>query len=114
MSGTDIQFYRDHGYLIVPRLVSPAAVDQLRADRVRVCRGHYPHEELQPMAADLSDDEVLRNFLCIHQPHKISPVMGDVGCSTISDPYAWKGIEDRGGVSLRACKALEDQRAGRA
>ena len=26
------------------------------------------------------------------------------------DPYAWKGLEDRAGVSLRTCKALEERK----
>jgi len=25
------------------------------------------------------------------------------------DPYSWKGLEDRAGVSLRTCKALEER-----
>ena len=79
MPEVDVQFYRDNGYLIVPGLVSAAEVDELRADALRVCRGEYPHEKLTPVEAGLSDDEVLRNFLCIHQPHKISPVMRDRG-----------------------------------
>ncbi|MFH1567817.1 MAG: phytanoyl-CoA dioxygenase family protein [Gemmatimonadota bacterium] len=79
MPDIDVSFYRDHGYLVVPRLVTPAEVEALRADALRICRGEYPHEKLQPMDPGLSDDDVLRNFLCIHQPHKISPVIRDLG-----------------------------------
>ena len=32
-------------------------------------RGIYPH------TASESEDEVMRNYLCIHFPHKISPMM---------------------------------------
>lgn len=79
VSDADVQSYREQGYLVVPGLVSPEEVEVLRADALRVCRGGYPHPSLEPMPAGLTDDEVLRRFLCIHQPHKISPVMLDCG-----------------------------------
>ena len=79
VSDADVQSYREQGYLVVPGLVSPEEVEVLRADALRVCRGEYPHPNLEPMPAGLTDDEVLRGFLCIHQPHKVSPVMLDRG-----------------------------------
>ncbi len=79
VTDADLQSYRDQGYLVVPGLVSPEEVEVLRADALRVCRGEYPHPNLEPMPAGLTDDEVLRGFLCIHQPHKVSPVMLDRG-----------------------------------
>lgn len=75
----DVAFYQDNGYLVVPGLADDDDVQALRDDALRVCRGEYPHPKLDPMDAGLSDDEVLRNFLCIHFPHKISPVMLDRG-----------------------------------
>ena len=79
VSDADVQSYREQGFLVVPGLVSPEEVEVLRADALRVCRGEYPHPNLEPMPAGLTDHEVLRGFLCIHQPHKISPVMLDHG-----------------------------------
>ena len=75
----DVDFYHENGYLIVPGLVSDAEVEVLRADTLKICRGGYPHPSLQPFDEDMPDDEVLRNFLCIHFPHKISSVMLDTG-----------------------------------
>lgn len=68
------QFVND-GYVIVPNMLSAAEMDVLRADAVKLARGGYPSEQLRPLSADLSDDQVLRQLLCIHQPHFLSPVM---------------------------------------
>ena len=70
-----VRAFVDDGYLIVEGLVSPAEVDELRADTVRLARGEYPCESLQPMPAELSDQQVTERILCIHQPHYISPVI---------------------------------------
>lgn len=79
ISDADVQFYHDNGYLVVPGLAGPQDVEELRADALRICRGEYPHEKLETLPADLDDDEALRRFLCIHFPHKISPVMLERG-----------------------------------
>ncbi len=79
ISETDVASFHDQGFLIVPGLVSAEEVEALRADALHICRGGYPHEKLETMPASTSDDEALRNFHCIHFPHKISPIMKDSG-----------------------------------
>ena len=71
----DVKFFVENGYLVCPDLVTPEEVEELRQDTAAVARGKYPCESLQPVSDALSDDEVLQNILCIHQPHYISPVM---------------------------------------
>ncbi|MBI2300692.1 MAG: phytanoyl-CoA dioxygenase family protein [Armatimonadetes bacterium] len=68
------QYDRD-GCLVVEGLVSPAEVEELRADAVRLCRGDYPCENLPPVAAGVSDEEATGRYLCLHQVHHLSPVM---------------------------------------
>mgnify|MGYP002639932818 FL=1 len=75
----DVASYHSNGFLIVPGLASAEDVEALRADTVRICRGEYPHPRLEVMDSSLNDDEVLRHFLCIHFPHKVSPVMLERG-----------------------------------
>jgi len=67
--------YEEQGFLILEGLVAPDEIEELKEDAVDICRGRYPYEALQPVNGNLSDDEVMQNFLCIHQPHKVSPVM---------------------------------------
>lgn len=70
-----VQQYLDDGFAVVRNLLSRADLDELTADAVRIARGGYPCPSLQPVSPDLSDDAVLRSFLCIHQPHFVSPVI---------------------------------------
>ena len=79
ITDADVESYHDQGFLVVPELVSDAEVESLRGDALHICRGGYPHDKLETMPSTTSDDEALRNFLCIHFPHKISPLMRESG-----------------------------------
>ena len=70
-----VQFFIENGYLIVENLITPTELEELKTDTNFIARGGYPNTHLKPLPADMSDDEVLKNILCIHQPHYISPVM---------------------------------------
>lgn len=74
-SSTDVQSYVDQGFLVMPGLVTGAEIEDLRHDAARIARGEYPSESLNPLPSTVSDEEVLHNILCIHQPHFISPVI---------------------------------------
>jgi ectoine hydroxylase-related dioxygenase (phytanoyl-CoA dioxygenase family) len=75
LTDEQVRFFIDQGYLIVEGLVTPDDVEALRRDTVHLARGGYPCETLKPLPEAMSDDEALRNILCIHQPHYVSPVM---------------------------------------
>jgi ectoine hydroxylase-related dioxygenase (phytanoyl-CoA dioxygenase family) len=75
LGDAQVRFFVDEGYLVVPDLVTPDEVAEMRRDTVLIARGGYPCESLKPLPADLSDDEALQSILCIHQPHYVSPVM---------------------------------------
>ena len=56
----------------------PAEVTALNADAAAICRGEHGSiggVENGTTRAGETDDEVLARFLCIHFPHKISPLM---------------------------------------
>ena len=75
LTDEQVRFFVENGYLIVPKLISPEEVEELRQDTVRVARGEYPCKSIPPAPQALTDDEVLHTILCIHMPHYISPVM---------------------------------------
>ena len=75
LSDNQVQFFIDNGYISVPNLIESDEIEELREDTVRIARGGYPCEAVQPVSDNLSDDQVLANILCIHQPHFISPIM---------------------------------------
>ena len=70
-----VRFFVENGYLVVPDLIMPGELEELKADTINLARGVYPSKNLQPMEPGHSDEQVLRSILCIHQPHYVSPVI---------------------------------------
>lgn len=70
-----VDFYVDKGFLAVPDLLDGTELDELKRDIIFLARGGYPNQTIQPVSAELSDDEVLSKILAIHQPHYVSPLM---------------------------------------
>ncbi|HEY9289645.1 MAG TPA: phytanoyl-CoA dioxygenase family protein, partial [Microlunatus sp.] len=67
--------FTENGFVVVPDALSADEVAALNAEAVRICRGELGAiAGGSGLAADSSDAEVLRNFLCIHFPHKISEI----------------------------------------
>lgn len=72
----DGAFYRENGYYIYPGALSPEEVEELRQDTVKVCRWAYgPIEGDTAPEAHESEEDILARHLCVHFPHKCSPVM---------------------------------------
>jgi hypothetical protein len=74
-SAEQVKFFVDNGYLAMPGLMTSAELEELKSDAAKLARGGYPCDNLKPLPANMSDAEVLRNILCIHQPHFVSPTM---------------------------------------
>ncbi|MCZ7646403.1 MAG: phytanoyl-CoA dioxygenase family protein [Planctomycetota bacterium] len=70
-----LESYREQGFLVVEGLVTPAELQELKDDMVKLCRGAYAHPALPPLGPEVSDQEALEHYLCIHQVHRVSPVM---------------------------------------
>ncbi len=79
VTDADVDSYHENGFLVVPGLATPEDVALLREDATRVCRGEYPHSRLPPSDTEESDEQALARYLCIHHPHKISPVLLESG-----------------------------------
>ncbi|MEM7126660.1 MAG: phytanoyl-CoA dioxygenase family protein [Chloroflexota bacterium] len=76
LNGTYKEFYDENGYLVIPDLVSPQELEELRSETLAICqgdrgdvRGFVPNEPGE------TEEDVLRRYLCIHFPHKISKTM---------------------------------------
>ncbi len=68
-----------HGYLVVPGVLDPAALEGVLAEAVAICRGERGDVEgITAPGPGESDLDVLRRHLCIHFPHKLSPVLEGV------------------------------------
>jgi ectoine hydroxylase-related dioxygenase (phytanoyl-CoA dioxygenase family) len=67
---------RIEGYAILPAALTPDEVAGLNAEAVRLCRGDLGAiGRATVVAAAESDADVLRRYLCIHHPHKLSDVV---------------------------------------
>jgi len=70
------EFFRENGYLVVKDALSPAEVDEINHDASQICRGELgTYEGWKGPHDGQTDLEVFKQYLCIHFPHKISPVM---------------------------------------
>ena len=75
------RYHRD-GFVVVPGALGGGDVESARSETTAICRGLRGHVDGMPALAPngptearLSDEDVLRQFLCIHFPHKASALM---------------------------------------
>jgi phytanoyl-CoA hydroxylase len=83
-----VEHYRTHGFALLANALTAEEVASINDDAVRLCRGDYGEISYgDPTAgwreprrdalaeADLSDEDLLRRYICIHHPHKVSETM---------------------------------------
>jgi len=79
-----VAHFAEHGFALLAQALSAEEVAAVNADALRLCRGDYGDigygwssqaEEggVRDRDEALSDEEMLRRYLCIHYPHKVSP-----------------------------------------
>jgi len=77
--GTAVSEYDREGYLIVPDALSVDMIAAARAEATAICRGLRGGINGVTSGLEHDDDStVLRRYLCIHFPHKISSTMLDI------------------------------------
>lgn len=75
-NGSIKAFYEENGYFVLPDALSTEEVEDLKAEALRICRGERgDFEGIEPMFDGDTEDDILRRYLCIHFPHKMSEVM---------------------------------------
>lgn len=75
VSGENIAFYREQGYLVAPGLFADEEIAALKKETVEIFRGNRGHVEGMLDVEGLPDEEVLKKYVAIHFPHKISPMI---------------------------------------
>ena len=76
MTTPQADFYRQNGYLVVPDLCTAVEMQELKVETTRIFRGNLgPVEGLLEVTPQMTDAEVLRKYLAIHFPHKLSPMI---------------------------------------
>jgi ectoine hydroxylase-related dioxygenase (phytanoyl-CoA dioxygenase family) len=69
----------EFGYLVLRDVLDADLLDRMRAESIAICRGRRGEiQGLEPARPDENDLDVLRRYLCIHFPHKLSSLARDV------------------------------------
>lgn len=72
----NISFYQTYGYLIAPELLIADEVEELKDETAAIFRGDRGQVEgLLPADKSKSNAEVMKQYVAIHFPHKISPLI---------------------------------------
>jgi phytanoyl-CoA hydroxylase len=71
-------FFKENGYLVIENGLTPYELETLRAETTALCRGEKGAiRGVFPARASESDEEILKRYLCIHFPHKLSSIITD-------------------------------------
>lgn len=106
-------YFREHGFALLADGLSPAEVEAMNADAVRLCRGdfgqitygHHGEHPVESSSTDQvaeSDDDLLRRFLCIHYPHKASAAARDA----LVAPRIVEGLTSVIGPNVKAMQSM--------
>ncbi|SDS34488.1 Ectoine hydroxylase-related dioxygenase, phytanoyl-CoA dioxygenase (PhyH) family [Mucilaginibacter mallensis] len=75
VSPGNISFYKEYGYLVAEQLLTDDEINELRIETAEIFRGSRGHVEGMVDPGDLTNDEILKKYVAIHFPHKISEVI---------------------------------------
>lgn len=97
------EFYHRNGYLVVPGLFSPSEIQALRTETAAIFRGERGEiEGLLPVGNNDTDEDVLRRYVAIHFPHKLS--------TDIKEVFGHSGVievlKDIVGPNLKAMQSM--------
>lgn len=75
LTEANINYYQKYGYLVAEELLSMQEIAVLKEETTQIFRGNRGHIDGLLDVENLSDDEVLKKYIAIHFPHKISEVI---------------------------------------
>ncbi len=76
LTAAQVASFHERGFLVIEEALQPEEIARLHSEAVRICRGERGAlRKGLAHGAQESDEEVIRQYLCIHFPHKISPLM---------------------------------------
>ena len=97
------EFYARNGYYVLEDGFSADEIQALRAETVRICAGDAGAVAgVEGRAPGETDDELLRRYLCIHFPHKISPLM----LATLSQPVMVEALTAMIGPNVKCMQSM--------
>ncbi|MBW3636930.1 MAG: phytanoyl-CoA dioxygenase family protein [Armatimonadetes bacterium] len=101
--GEIARFWEQNGYYVLENALSMEEVEELRAETARICAGEVGEiKGTVPRMEGESDNDLLQRFLCIHFPHKISPLMHDA----LSHPAVVEVLTSVIGPDVKAMQSM--------
>ena len=95
--------FATNGFAILDGAVPPEQLAGIRAEGLAVCRGDRgPFDGLLPVPPGTTDDDVLRSYLCIHNPHKIS----DTLLAVMRQPAVVAALTDVIGPDVKSMQSM--------
>jgi ectoine hydroxylase-related dioxygenase (phytanoyl-CoA dioxygenase family) len=78
-SSAALREFHERGFLTIPEYLDEDTLERVRAETLAICRGDRGViAGVTPATLDDDDATVLRRYLCIHFPHKVSHLMREV------------------------------------
>ncbi|MET9273061.1 phytanoyl-CoA dioxygenase family protein [Kribbella sp. NPDC003557] len=100
-----IESYRRDGFVVLDQALSPGQVTDLHTAAEQLCRGDLGAvggvPAARPTDAEPTDD-VLRRFLCIHHPHKVS----DAALAALHAPSVVEALTALIGPNVKAMQSM--------
>jgi phytanoyl-CoA hydroxylase len=99
---TGNHYHRD-GYTVLADALSAGEVRALRDEAARICRGELGAiDGVRQAAAGEPDERVVRDYLCIHFPHKLSALMR----GTLAHPAVVDALTGLIGPNVKAMQSM--------
>jgi ectoine hydroxylase-related dioxygenase (phytanoyl-CoA dioxygenase family) len=108
-----VEKYARDGFVVLPDVLTSEEVAAVNAEAVALCRGElggirHGEEDSRSTPADAGppvvddDADVLRRFLCIHHPHKVSTLIRD----TIAHPRLLPALTSVIGPNVKSMQTM--------
>ena len=75
VSTANIDFYKEYGYLVAEQLLTDDEIDELRIETAEIFKGSRGQVDGMVDPQNLTNEEILKKYVAIHFPHKISAVI---------------------------------------
>ena len=96
------QYSRD-GFAILRNAISPKQVTQVNAEALRLVASNLGSNRVDfDDPAQLNEAELMRKFLCIHYPHKVS----EVALAVLREPQIVKALTSVVGPNVKAMQSM--------
>lgn len=98
-----LEQYRHDGFAILRNAISPKQVAQINAEALRLVASNLGSSRIDfDDPTQLNEAELMRKFLCIHYPHKVS----EVALAVLREPQIVKALTSVVGPNVKAMQSM--------